>query len=188
MLQPVMSRIASYYSQNKLLPEQTITHMIYGITAVLNELSKLIVYGIFFSLTHQLYAYFFILLILLPLRWDSGGLHCKTYWGCFCCSFLMFMGLIYLPYIFTPDKSILTFLILLFSILSLSHVPYAPSFRPITDPLRICHMRIFYILLVLIWLIILNYLSMPSLLAYSGLYTLLFQTSQLLIPRKETHV
>lgn len=73
-----------------------IAQLRYFFLTVFGELSKLILMGFLFREKIGLYIWAVILLRLT--RSASGGLHCKTYWGCFFLSLLyMFSAIELLP-------------------------------------------------------------------------------------------
>lgn len=177
--------LAEYYLAHNILPAQTVEYMEYALHSILDELIKLAIYTVLFAILGTLSQYTFILIVLFPIRWAAGGLHSKTFWGCFFYSLLMFIGLIYVaPFLPYPN----TFLFLILGILalfSLPHVPYTPAFRPITNDRTIRLLRSFYIVAICLWIAILNLTELPTAYVSSGFYTMLFQVAQLFIPKEE---
>lgn len=55
----------------------------YGLWAILDEFTKIIMYFIVFGLLSLNDYLLVILLFFCPIRAVSGGFHNKTYWGCF---------------------------------------------------------------------------------------------------------
>ena len=109
--------LAEYYLAHNILPAQTVEYMEYALHSILDELIKLAIYTVLFAILGTLSQYTFILIVLFPIRWAAGGLHSKTFWGCFFYSLLMFIGLIYVaPFLPYPN----TFLFLILGILALS--------------------------------------------------------------------
>lgn len=176
--------LAEYYTSHNILPSQTIEYMEYALHSIIDELIKLAVYTILFAILGQLSLYAFIVLVLFPIRWPSGGIHSKTFWGCFFYSLLLFIGLIYVAP-FLPHPNIILFALLgILALVSLPHVPYTPAFRPITNNRTIRILRSFYIIAIFLWIAILNFAELPAAYVSSGFYTLLFQVTQLFIPKK----
>ena len=176
--------LAKYYKAHNILHLQTIEYMEYVLHSILDELAKLAIYTFLFAFLDKLSQYLFIIIVLFPVRWSSGGLHSKTFWGCFFYSLLMFIGLIYvapiLPYPHTVSFALLGIL----ALFSCSHVPYTPAFRPITNGRTICKLRCFYIAAIFLWIALLNWPAFPDAYVSSGFYTILFQVVQLFIPKK----
>lgn len=184
MATPIQAFV-NYYRVNKLLSPQLIDYMEYSLRTLWNEIVKILLYWPLFALFKRADAYWFTLSLLIPLRWTSGGLHCKTFYGCLICSFLSLAVLILLSPLLPIYPLTYSIVLLLIAVLSLPHVPYTPAFRPISNDRVIFRLRCFYILMIGLWLVILNIVSLPPAFAACGFYTLFFQCGQLLIPRKE---
>lgn len=54
----------------------------------ISEFSKLIILLLTFNFLDHAPQFLLSVSILLSLKWVSGGLHFKTYWGCLCASFI----------------------------------------------------------------------------------------------------
>lgn len=59
----------------------------YFLSCIVYEGSKIILFVIFFAITQQLKEFLYSMILLLPLRIISGGLHFKHYWACLAFSF-----------------------------------------------------------------------------------------------------
>ncbi len=87
-----------------------IAQLKYTFTILFSELSKLVLISLFFHDCFSVYLYAVILLGVLRL--STGGLHVKTYWGCFAVSFAFFFAAIsLLPQISIPKAIIAVCLI-----------------------------------------------------------------------------
>lgn len=69
------------------LSEKEKARLTYILTGIAYEGSKLILFFIYFALTHHLKSFCYSLMILLPLRIISGGLHFRHYSACLLFSF-----------------------------------------------------------------------------------------------------
>lgn len=176
--------LAQYYLAHDILPAQTVEYMEYALHSILSELVKLITYFLLFLILGKCSHYLFILAVLFPIRWFSGGIHARTFWGCFFASLILLTGLIYLPPILPYPNALLFFLLCILFFLSVPHVPYTPAFRPITSARNIRILRIFYIAVFCTWIAILNLVELPSQYVSSGFYTMLCQVVQLFIFKK----
>ena len=58
-----------------------IAQLKYFFKTVTAEFSKLAIMAFLFR--DKIGLYFFAITVMLLLRTSTGGLHCKTYWGCF---------------------------------------------------------------------------------------------------------
>lgn len=77
---------------------------------VFSEISKILIMGVFFR--NELDIYFITLLAMCFLRTSTGGLHCKTYWGCLSGSTVyMVISIKVLPLIPVPVMLMATLLI-----------------------------------------------------------------------------
>ncbi|WP_051280470.1 accessory gene regulator ArgB-like protein [Anaerovorax odorimutans] len=105
----------------------------YALEAIFNELIKMIILFIFYYFLGQAKLYIFCLLILLPVRVNSGGLHMKTNITCFIFSFMFFLlAIVLLPKL---KISLMTYIVLL--VLSVVIIwifsPIATRKRPIVS-------------------------------------------------------
>ena len=78
------------------------------------EISKLLIMGFIFK--DNLDLYIFAVIIMMLMRSSTGGLHCRTYWGCFFVSLAyMFLALSVMPLI--PVNKLLQMILLFLCIL-----------------------------------------------------------------------
>ena len=176
--------ISAYYNKHNILPVQTIEYMEYTLISLWNEWIKIIIYWIFFVFLKQNTSFLFILLILYPIRWISGGFHAKTFLGCFIYSFFAILFLIFLPPILPCPIIPFSLFLFVLCLLTYSYVPSTPTFRPITNKKNIYILQCLYITLIIIWIIILNLITHPNKYTSIGFYTLLFQVIQLFASKK----
>lgn len=140
------------------------------------EASKLLIMGFIFR--ENLLLYIWSIFILQLVRSACGGLHCKTYWGCFFLSLIyMFLAIEILPQIYMVK--FLQMLFLLVCIVVTYHVGPITSAKHPTLSDEVCHklkikfysvIFVFYILLFVMpenryvttgfWVIILNTLQL----------------------------
>jgi len=115
---------------------QTVVKIHYALDVIRNEVIKLVIIGIVFSLYGNLMEYIYSLAILLPLRTFSGGMHMKTNIGCFMFSLIFLM----LPIKVLPRISLNIveyFSLLIISITTISILsPIASYKRPIKTAAR----------------------------------------------------
>ena len=87
-----------------------IAQLKYTFTILFSELSKFVLISFFYR--NQLGVYLYALILLSVLRLSTGGLHAKTYWGCFLMSFIFFwLAIKLLPQIDVP-KVVMVILII----------------------------------------------------------------------------
>lgn len=64
------------------------------LTAIFYDVSKIIIFMIYFYATGKFIEFFFAAVPMILLRTKTGGLHCKKYWTCFLVSFVYFYSVI----------------------------------------------------------------------------------------------
>lgn len=154
-----------------------IAQLKYLFKTITAEVSKLAIMAFIFR--NKIGLYFFAVTIMLLLRTATGGLHCKTYWGCFAVSLgYMFLSIEVLPLI-TVNK--LLQLILLFVCMLLNYYigPVTSSVRP---PLR---EHVFKRVRIQAFLIIFFYLTLTYILPETpyitaGFWVVILHTVQLI--------
>ena len=65
----------------------------FSFTGILYDISKTLIFGIYFCIIGKLPEFLFALVPLVLLRTRTGGIHFKKYWTCFFFSFL-YLGLV----------------------------------------------------------------------------------------------
>lgn len=115
------------------LDKLQVIKMKYALEVLKNEGIKMILLFCFYSFLHLQYIFLFCLLLLLPVRSFSGGLHMKTNVTCFLFSFSFFL----LPILILPKISIpigVDYVLLVISIITIWICsPVATSRKPIVS-------------------------------------------------------
>lgn len=62
----------------------------FALTGIFYDVSKLLIFMVYFFATEKILEFFFAAIPMLLLRTKTGGLHCKKYWSCFLVSFAYF--------------------------------------------------------------------------------------------------
>ena len=86
----IMSKVQAEYGYT----DYQIKLIKFALTAIFYEVSKLLIFMVYFFATGKILEFFFALVPMLPLRTKTGGLHCKKYWSCFLVSFAYFYSVI----------------------------------------------------------------------------------------------
>ena len=81
----------SFIKSNLKLQNYEIKIIKYVCLCFISETSKFFLLLLFFYFQNHIKEYLVSLLILLPLRWYSGGLHLKHYLSCLCASLIFFV-------------------------------------------------------------------------------------------------
>ena len=108
----------------------------YGLALLKNEIYKMLIMFVFYLCIGKLPEYLFSLVILLPIRIYSGGLHMKSNLGCFAFSFIFTMlAICILPAIQMSFYSNLCLSICSFVIIAVCS-PFSSPKKPITTVQR----------------------------------------------------
>ena len=154
----------------------------YFFSCIVYEGSKIILFLLFFTITGHLKEFLYSILILLPLRIISGGLHFKHYLSCFAFSF----GYFYV--VTTPLRSMIptfgiTFVTLCICVLVNFHVgPVTSDSRPALSAKDIKQGKL-HILVATIYDTILTIVLYDTELAPIGFWTILLHSVQLVIAK-----
>lgn len=173
--------IADYYRKNRLLDEETIQKMEYTIKAIFNELSKLIIFIILFSLLGKQISFLLCYLAFVSLRIFAGGLHCKTYWGCFTFSLISFLMFIYIPDLIDINIRIMQIIAYISCLFPAVFSPVLPSFRNIKSSRKKTILKITAVFVTLLWTS-LSYTVISPKYSISILLALSIANFQLIIP------
>lgn len=152
----------------------------YVISCMIYEGSKLLLFAIFFGCIHQLEGFFYSLIILLPLRIISGGLHFKHYIACFAFSFLYFylVNIVLVPFKFPLGISII--ILSLCAVLNCKIGPITSNSRPKLKAEDIKKGK-FNIFIATCYETILTVLFFNTSISVVGFWTIVLHTLQLII-------
>lgn len=154
----------------------------YFFSCMIYEGSKLILFLIFFALTQHLKGFLYSMLILLPLRIISGGLHFKHYLSCFAFSFGYFY-LVNVPLMNIMPSFEITIVILCICILVNYRIgPVTSVSRPALTAEAINRGK-FHIFLATVYDTILTMLFYEASLACVGFWTIVLHSVQLIIAK-----
>ena len=159
----------------------------YSITALFSEISKIIILSIMYTLIGKLNLFAAFSTLLILLRINGGGYHCRHYITCFLLTAIIsFTAIILLPLIYIPNYSIvlIALTICLFIIYYIGPVP--SPFRPEPDGLLImqCNNKSFLVIFFFIIIVSIfnsNTFIRPYLIV--GFWTIILHTLQLIIAK-----
>lgn len=152
----------------------------YFLSCIVYEGSKIILFLLFFAITHHLKGFLYSMLILLPLRIISGGLHFRHYLSCLAFSFGYFY-LVNVPLMNIMPTFEITLLTLFICILINCLIgPVVSSSRPALTLDKIQRGR-FYIFLATVYDTVLTVLFCETVLAPIGFWTIVLHSVQLII-------
>lgn len=103
---------------------------IFYLKGLFYDLSKIIIFYIFFSLFKVTNYFWYALLFLILFRSSSGGIHCKSYLGCLAVSLLVLSFSIILGSNYFIPKIPTNLITLLLGIVTIYFTPVISSSRP----------------------------------------------------------
>lgn len=187
-----MHILENYIEQNLALEAREKALLTYYLSCFIYEGSKLILFFLFFFLLHRLDSFLYSLLLLLPLRIISGGLHFKHYTACLAFSFAYFL-IVTFPLMTVQLPFGVSLILLITCAFTNFHIgPVTSDARPaLQTPER--NRGKLMIFIVTCYETILTALFFHSPLAATGFWTIILHTLQLMIAntqqkRGENHV
>lgn len=159
----------------------------YVIISIASEFSKLLLLGFYYIYIGKLGLYIFSFTLLLLLRVNSGGYHCKHYLSCLALTFaISFLSIVLLPIISIPNYSIIIAVLLVCMVTNYIIGPVASPFRPTPDMylLKSCNNNSFAVTLFFIIIVSIfntNKFMQPYLIV--GFWTTVLHTVQLIIAK-----
>jgi len=86
----ISSLVENISETNSQFTDLELKKMEYGLTCFFDEVTKIISYYIIFFLFSLQQYYVIAFVFFCPIRLFTGGIHAKTYWGCFFISLVTF--------------------------------------------------------------------------------------------------
>ena len=185
MIKHLSTIISLYLEENdNSLSKKDVLKIHYTLEAILGDLTKFIIIFLIFLLLKELPIFLLSFIILNSTRPLSGGVHCKTYYGCLICSILYFI-IILLFAKFTPILNI-NFYMVFFLISFFTTLIFAPC----SNEKRLVTMKATLITLSLLslsfWSIL--FFKLPNLQVCNCIFvSILFQIIQLIIVNRHEH-
>lgn len=155
----------------------------FSFLGILYDLSKFVMFLIFFACIHQIPAFLFNVLILILLRTNQGGLHLKHYLSCFVFSFLyLFLAICILPAVIAI--SLTAGLCILFVCMVINYIAGPQKnkkiYSDLKDPYNVKKSKINSFIICLIYMILFFIFSNTNLMQ-QGLWIIVFHTIQIVI-------
>lgn len=170
-----------YLYKKKLFSHKDIRKIKYGIEVIVNEVIKLTILTIIFTVLKGLTYFGFSLCILLSVRTFSGGMHFDTNLKCLLFSILFFMiACNFSTYIPILPSSV-NYMIAILCMLVIALLSPCPSInRPIINKKKQQTCKLFAVLITLIWFSYLFYKINNSILFKCGITTISILSIQLI--------
>ena len=159
----------------------------YSITALFSELSKIIILSILYAVIGKFDLFLVSSTLLILLRLNGGGYHCKHYITCLLLTaFVTSAAIIFLPLIYIPNYSIVLILLTICLFITYYIGPVPSPFRPEPDTLIIkqCNNKSFitiFLFIIIVSIFNSNIAIRPYLIV--GFWTIILHTLQLIIAK-----
>lgn len=159
----------------------------YSITAMLSEISKLIILGIVFTIIGKFDLFLASSALLVLLRINGGGYHCKHYITCLLLTGCVSGGaVIFLPQIYIPYNFIILIALTICLFITYYIGPIPSPFRPTPEGqlIKQCNNKSFLIIFCFIILVSIfkaNSMIRPYLIV--GFWTIILHTLQLIFAK-----
>lgn len=117
-----MTRLMNWIQKEYDFSNYQIRLIRYTLTAILYDVSKVILFAAFFAYTRQLVDFLFAIVPLILLRTQTGGLHMRHYWSCLLFSFAYIYATINILPQFVSVPPLLIYIILLLCALTAYYI------------------------------------------------------------------
>lgn len=170
----------SKLQESNVTDELGIIKIRYALAVLRNELFKTILLICIFALIGQLHTFLIVMLLILPIRLSTGGIHFKKNIPCFLFSLGYFwLAVCVLPLL--PIKMLIYYVILAFSILTICLCPLAPSAqRPIKSRKKYLQNKYFSFIYLVIFTLILLFFIKDWVIIVPNIWALFFHAIELL--------
>lgn len=159
----------------------------YSVTALFSELSKIIILSILYAVIGKFDLFLVSSALLILLRLNGGGYHCKHYITCLLLTaFVTSAAIIFLPLINIPNYSIVLISLTICLFITYYIGPVPSPFRPEPDTLLIkqCNNKSFltiFFFIVIVSIFNSNTVIRPYLMV--GFWTIILHTLQLIVAK-----
>ncbi len=143
--------IADFYRKQKIISQEDIDKMEYTLKTLFNEWSKFLSYLLVFMIVGEAIRYIICYLTFVSIRLFAGGIHCRSYWGCFFASFLFLSACVFLPDVFGDNYIVYLCLAFLSCLFPMLLSPVTPTFRVIQKQKNRVYLRLLAIAISLFW-------------------------------------
>lgn len=159
----------------------------YVLASIFSEFSKLLLFGILFGILGYFYSFLVSIVLLLFLRINIGGLHCKHYMSCLFLTFIvLFCSIMFFPNLISLSASYIILFSMICMIINYWIGPIASPFRPTPDSVLIKSCRNIGFLIIFSFILFVSIFQNFSFLALYiqvGFWTIVLHTIQLIIAK-----
>lgn len=155
----------------------------FSFLGILYDLSKFIMFFVFFACIHQIPAFLFNVFILILLRTNQGGLHLKHYISCFVFSFLyLFLAICIFPSVISVSLTVGLCILFICMLINYMAGPQKNKkiYSDLKDPEKVKKSKINSFIICLMYMI-LFFIFSNTILMQQGLWIIVFHTIQIVI-------
>jgi len=169
-------------NQKALTPEYKLRLKNYYKKCIISEGSKLIIFSLIFYSLSLFKEYLIALFLLLVLRTNGGGLHCKKYRSCFLLSFFMILGNIVFAHYFAPTLIVFCIILLICLPIMMVLVPITSAYRPKPSTRIVKKSKIITFIFTLFFMLYSCTIA-PKIVRNIGFWTIIMHTGQLIFAK-----
>lgn len=177
-----IQRIGEHYRTNHHFSEDKVQRIEYSLEAIWNELSKVLIYSLFFFFTGNLKVFLFVYICLISIRLFAGGIHCGSYTSCLIISFVYLCICVFFPYIIRISLNVLFLLSGLSIIFALFFAPVLPKVRSLKTRKQFWILKASSVISTTIWLLIAYLYRETNMISSNLLWTIILTNYQLIFP------
>ncbi len=159
----------------------------YVLVSITSEFSKFIILGIFFGMTDHFISFLLSTLLLLFLRTNVGGLHCKHYSTCFLLTFaISYLSITFLPSVCTISYFFVTLFSISCMLVNYYIGPIASPFRPLPESAVLKRCRNMGCIVIVIYIFFASiFQNSVIMIPYiqAGFWTIILHTFQLVVAK-----
>ena len=159
----------------------------YVLASLFSEFSKLLLFGTLFGVLGYFYPFLFSIILLLFLRINIGGLHCKHYMSCLLLTFfILYMSIMFFPNLFSLSTTHIMFFSIICMIINFYIGPVASPFRPAPDSVLIKSCRNIGFFIIFSFILCVSIFQNIAILApyiQVGFWTIVLHTIQLIVAK-----
>lgn len=174
--------IANCYRKNYQFSEEKVQRIEYTLSAMWNEISKVLLYSMIFALLGKWKTFAVVYICLITIRLFAGGIHCGSYFCCLVFSFAFLSVCVYGPTIYDFDQPVLLFLSLFSILFTLAFAPMLPKVRSLKSRNQFWILKALATVSTFFWITVAFLFRKNKILSDNILWTVILANYQLIFP------
>lgn len=177
-----IQKIGEYYRTKHHFSDDKVQRIEYSLKATWNELSKVLIYSLFFFFTGNWKTFALVYICLISIRLFSGGIHFGSYTSCLVISFVYLCICVFCPSIIRIPPSVLLSLSGLSIVFALLFAPILPKVRSLKTRKQFWTLKVFSVTSTVLWILIAYLYRDTSVVSSNLLWTIILANYQLVFP------